>query len=252
LARRGFIGLVEKPDPVERGVDVADKGEELEVEGDLTLHLAELVGVARPHEAPVRVPAALAGAHEQVRPPERLLQLLHGRPRLRLPHRLRVLQPPEQRAYHLHPPRQLPAGGAVPAHHARRLGDHRDEAGGVEPHQLRHRGDLPDQSHLLAFGFALVVVGMDEQRIKDGGGEEEDGAVEREHIKGCDLGVADKSKILTCVKETTPLENVLFFWGIVMLTFLTKTYRCRQAWRWPGFQEASPQVYLYKICMIQI
>jgi len=52
---------------------------------------------------------------------------------------------------------------------------------------------------------------MDEQRIKDGGGEEEDGAVEREHIKGCDLGVADKSKILTCVKETTPLENVLFF-----------------------------------------
>jgi len=93
---------------------------------------------------------------------------------------------------------------------------------------------------------------MDEQRIKDGGGEEEDGAVEREHIKGCDLGVADKSKILTCVKETTPLENVLFFWGIVMLTFLTKTYRCRQAWRWPGFQEASPQVYLYKICMIQI
>jgi len=156
LARRGFIGLVEKPDPVERGVDVADKGEELEVEGDLTLHLAELVGVARPHEAPVRVPAALAGAHEQVRPPERLLQLLHGRPRLRLPHRLRVLQPPEQRAYHLHPPRQLPAGGAVPAHRARRLGDHRDEAGGVEPHQLRHRGNLPDQSHLLAFGFALV------------------------------------------------------------------------------------------------
>jgi len=55
---------------------------------------------------------------------------------------------------------------------------------------------------------------MDEQRIKDGGGEEEDGAVEREHIKGCDLGVADKSKILTCVKETTPLENVLFFWEL--------------------------------------
>lgn len=37
-----------------------------------------------------------------------------------------------------------------------------------------------------------------------------------------------------------------------MLTFFTKTYRCRQAWRWPGFQEASPQVYFYKICMIQI
>ena len=39
------------------------------------------------------------------------------------------------------------------------------------------------------------------QRIKDGG-EEEGGAVEREHIKSYDLGVAEKSKILTGVKET--------------------------------------------------
>ena len=51
------------------------------------------------------------------------------------------------------------------------------------------------------------------QRIKDGG-EEEGGAVEREHIKSYDLGVAEKSKILTGVKETTPLENVLFFWEL--------------------------------------
>lgn len=63
MARRILTGLVEEPHPVERGVDVADEGEELEVEADLTLHLPELVGVARPHEAPVRVPAPLAGAH---------------------------------------------------------------------------------------------------------------------------------------------------------------------------------------------
>ena len=248
LARRGFIGLVEKPDPVERGVDVADKGEALEVEGDLTLHLAELVGVARPHEAPVRVPAALAGAHEQVRPPERLLQLLHGRPRLRLPHRLRVLEPPEQRADHLHPPRQLPAGGAVPAHRARRLGDHGDEAGGIEPHQLRHRGDLPDQIHLLAFGFALVVVGVEEQRIKYGG-EEEGGAAEREHIKGCDLGVAEKSKILTGVKETHHLKMFYFFNCDADIFYQNIQMAPNvEVAGFPGSFTSS----LYKLCMIQI
>lgn len=151
--------LVEEPDPVERGVDVADEGEELEVEADLALHLAELVGVARPHEAPVRVPAPLAGAHEQVRPPERLLQLLHGPARLRRAHRGRgvLLQPPEQGPDHLHPPRQLPAGGAVPAHRPRRVGDHGDEAVRVESHQLRHRRDLADQSHVLGFGLVWCL-----------------------------------------------------------------------------------------------
>jgi len=76
---------------------------------------------------------------------------------------------------------------------------------------------------------------MDEQRIKDGGGEEEDGAVEREHIKGCDLGVADKSKILTCVKETTPLENVLFFLGIMMLTFFYQNIQMPPSVEMAGF-----------------
>lgn len=80
---------------------------------------------------------------------------------------MRVLEPPEQAADHLHPPRQLPAGGAVPAHRPRGVGDHGDEAVRVETHQLRHRGDLADQSHVLAVDFWFGgVVEVEE----DGGG----------------------------------------------------------------------------------
>lgn len=104
LTRRIVTVLADNPHPIERGVNVADKGKKLEVEADLTLHLAELVGVAGTHEAPVRVPAALAGAHQQVRSPERVLELLHRCPRLRLSHRVRVLESPEQAADHLHSP----------------------------------------------------------------------------------------------------------------------------------------------------
>jgi len=175
---RGLLVVTEMPHPVQRGIDVADKGEELEVEADLTLHLAELVGVARPHEAPVRVPAALAGAHEQVRPPERLLQLLYGGPRLRVLHQLRVLvlQPPQQAADHLDAAGQLLADGAVPPHSPCSLRDHADEAERVHAHQLRHRRHLPDQSHLPSFlalvCFGPLVVGVNEEDV---GGEEEGG-----------------------------------------------------------------------------
>jgi hypothetical protein len=43
------------------GVDEADKGEELEVEGDIVLHLTELVSLLGPHEAAVEVAAVLTG-----------------------------------------------------------------------------------------------------------------------------------------------------------------------------------------------
>jgi hypothetical protein len=46
--------------PVECSIDIADEREELEVEGDLTLHFPELVGVPASHEAAVHVAPALA------------------------------------------------------------------------------------------------------------------------------------------------------------------------------------------------
>jgi hypothetical protein len=151
-----------------RPVDVADEGEEVEVEADLALHLAELVRVPRPHQAAERVPAPLAGPHQQVGAPERLLQRLHGAARLRVPQQPHVVvvvllaQPPEQAADHLHAPGQLPAHGAVPPRRLRRLRDHRDEAERVHAHQLRHRRHLPDQSHyrpsFLLACFGPVVV----------------------------------------------------------------------------------------------
>jgi hypothetical protein len=161
LAAR-ITSLAEKPRPRERGVDVADKREKLEVEADLTLHLTEIVGVLRAHEAPVHVPASLARPDQKVRAPERLLQLLHWPPRLRAlrDRLLRGVELPEQVADHLDPPGELPAGGPVPAYCLRRIGDHRDETVGVHSDELRDGGDLADQSHLAR---VPLVLGLNEQ-----------------------------------------------------------------------------------------
>jgi hypothetical protein len=201
---RGGLAVAATPRPV----DVADEGEEVEVEADLALHLAELVRVPRPRQAAVRVPAPLAGPHQQVGAPERLLQGLHGAARLRVPQQPRVVvvaQPPEQAADHLHAPGQLPAHGAVPPRRLRRVRDHRDEAERVHAHQLRHRRHLPDQSHyryrpsfLLACfrpSFLLACFGPVVVRNKTGVVNDRMSALKK------DTKVWEwqrKSKILTC------------------------------------------------------
>uniref|UniRef100_A0A0D9XV80 Uncharacterized protein n=1 Tax=Leersia perrieri TaxID=77586 RepID=A0A0D9XV80_9ORYZ len=151
--RLGWIGLVEMPHPVECDINIADEREELEVEGDLTLNFPELIGVPASHEAAVQVTPALAGPDEQIRSLERLLELLHRIPRLRLLHQWlsAAVELPQKVADHLDPPCELLARSPVPPYRLRRLRDHLDQAVGVYSGELRDGGGLRNQSHLAAF-----------------------------------------------------------------------------------------------------
>ncbi len=101
-ARR--LSSSQKPLPGTGRVNEADKREELEVEGDITLHLAQLVSLLPSHEAAVQVAAVLTGQDEHVGVSERLLQLLHRVPRFLMLHKLCALESLQQVADHLHMP----------------------------------------------------------------------------------------------------------------------------------------------------
>lgn len=151
------VSCVQKPCPGPTGIDKANEGEELEVEGDLILHLMELVSLLPSHKAAVQVAAVLTGSDEHVRMPECLLQLLDGVPRLRMLHQLRALELLEKVSNHLHTPRQQLAGFPVPSNCPCSLHDHRDEPICVHPGKLRYASHLTHAipwHHLLSVQFA--------------------------------------------------------------------------------------------------
>nr|BBF89656.1 hypothetical protein [Oryza sativa f. spontanea] len=92
------VSSAQKPLLGTGGVNEADKREELEVEGDIALHLAQLVSLLPTHEAAVQVAAVLTGQDEHVYEgvSERLLQLLHRVPRFLMLHKLCSLEPIQQ------------------------------------------------------------------------------------------------------------------------------------------------------------